>query len=184
MKVVHIFGAENAADGIWSIRINGKAKNEYQHFFDLMQDGDWLHDFFERNQADLIDGFFGEANIKDAVNRTMTEAGNLENLLSDYFGQGVSGNGVSLQHLFKPLNNLESSLTVHQKSKARIGKGWTRVYAIRLAENCYVITGGGIKLSADMRRHHLQYELIKMEGTGQWLKENGIIFPEDLNNYI
>jgi hypothetical protein len=32
------------------------------------------------------------------------------------------------------LNNFEYAITVHQKSKARIRKGWLRLYAIRLAE--------------------------------------------------
>jgi hypothetical protein len=87
-----------------------------------------------------------------------------------------------LQHLFKPLNNFEYAISIHQKSKGRVRKGWLRLYAIRLAANCYMVTGGAIKLTADMKRSHLEYELKKSEQTKQFLRTNGIDYPEDLNS--
>jgi hypothetical protein len=81
------------------------------------------------------------------------------------------------------LNNFEYAIASLQKSKARIRKGWLRLYAIRLAENCYLVTGGAIKLTQDMKRAHLQDELKKLELAKQFLRDNGIDFPEDLNSY-
>ena len=54
--------------------------------------------------------------------------------------QGFGGPETTLQHLFKPLNNFEYAISRHQKSKARIRKGWLRLYAIRLAGFCYLVT--------------------------------------------
>ena len=114
---------------------------------------------------------------------TLDEAEEMENSLYDYSGQSFGDSDINLQHLFKPLNNFEYTITTYQKSKARIRKGWLRLYAIRLAENCYLVTGGSIKLTPDMKRDHLQHELKKLEQAKQFLRNNGIHYPEDLNNY-
>ena len=83
----------------------------------------------------------------------------------------------------KPLNDFEYAITTHQKSKVRILKGWLRVYAIRLAQNCYLITGGAIKLTQNMERKHLQKELKKLDQARMFLRNNEIDYPEDLNTY-
>jgi hypothetical protein len=106
----------------------------------------------------------------------------MENSLYDFSEQGFQGTETTLQHLFKPLNNFEYAISRHQKSKARVKKGWLRLYAIRLAENCFLVTGGAIKLTPDMKRGHLEYELKKLEQAKQFLRTNGIDFPEDLND--
>ncbi|WP_133998434.1 hypothetical protein [Dinghuibacter silviterrae] len=148
-----------------------------------MNDINWLYNFFDRNKADLHGGFFGSITSEIAVLRTLNEAEKMEDLLYDFLEEGFNGSVNNLQHLFKPLNNFEYTIANHQKSKARIRNGWLRVYAIRLAKNCYLVTGGAIKLSADMKRDHLQLELKKLELSKQFLRFHGIDYPEDLNNY-
>ncbi len=183
MKLVRIFVSDNSEDGLWSIHLEGELQNEFDKFFDLMNDVEWLHDFFEKNKADLTGGFFGSITIGDAVLKTLEEIRAMEDALYDYAEQGFVDSDNNLQHLFKPLNNFEYAITVHQKSKARIKKGWLRLYAIRLAENCYLVTGGGIKLIQDMKSEHLQIELRKLEQAKKFLRNNGIDYPEDLNTY-
>ncbi len=107
----------------------------------------------------------------------------MENSLYEYSEQGFGNSGNDLQHLFKPLNNFEYTITAHQKSQARVRKGWLRLYAIRLAKNCYLVTGGAIKLTLEMKRDHLEIELKKLEQAKQFLLKNGIVYPEDLNNH-
>ncbi len=164
---------------IWMVNL----QNEFDKFFNLTNDIEWLHNFFKQNKADLHGGFFGSITIAVAVSRTLDEVEEMEYSLYDYSEQGFGGSDDNLQHLFKPLNNFEYAIALHQKSKARIKRGWLRLYAIRLAENCYLVTGGAIKLTLDMKRDHLQNELSKLERAKQFLHDNGIDFPEDLNNY-
>jgi hypothetical protein len=183
MKLIPIFVPDNSEDGLWSIHLDGEPQNEFDKFFDLMNDIEWLHNFLERNKADLNSGFFGNITIGEAVLRTLEEVEQMENALYDYSEEGFAGGENNLQHLFKPLNNFEYAITVHQKSKARIRKGWLRLYAIRLAENCYLVTGGAIKLTSDMKREHLQKELRKLEQAKLFLHSNGIDYPEDLNTH-
>ena len=183
MKIVPIFVPDNSEEGLWSIHVGGEPQNEFEKFFDVMNDIEWLHNFFEQNRADLHGGFFGSISIGLAVSRTLEEVEEMENSLYDYSEQGFKGRDSNLQHFFKPLNNFEYSITAHQKSNARIRKGWLRLYAIRLAENCYLVTGGAIKLTLDMKRAHLQNELKKLEQAKVLLDSNGIAYPEDLNTY-
>jgi hypothetical protein len=182
MKLVPIFVAEDSDDGLWSIQLEGSAQSEFEEFFDHVNDAEWLHAFFDQNRVDLHGGFFGSMSIGEAVSRTLAESEEMENLLYDFSEQGFQGTESTLQHLFKPLNNFEYAIGRHQKSKARIRKGWLRLYAIRLAGNCYLVSGGAIKLTADMKRGHLEYELKKLEQAKQFLRTNGIDYPEDLNN--
>ena len=58
MKLVRIFVSTDSEDGVWSIHLDGELQNEFDKFFDLMNDVEWLYDFFERNKADLTSGFF------------------------------------------------------------------------------------------------------------------------------
>lgn len=58
-----------------------------------------------------------------------------------------------------------------------------RIYAIKMKENEYLITGGGIKLadktqnSPDLKDHVLQ----DIDKVITFLKENGILEAEDMN---
>lgn len=181
MKIIHIFGVGDSEEGVWSVWENGEIHSEFDRFFDLINDVEWLHDFFENNSDDLDSGFFENMTTAEAVLKTVDEAALMEDILLNYAKQGSLTGVPNLQHLFKPLNNGEYTIAVHQKSKARIKRGWLRLYAIRLAQNCYLVTGGAIKLTRHMRREHLQQELRKLERTKQFLRNEGIDYPEDLN---
>jgi len=183
MKLVCIFGEESSSNGIWSIHFHNEQQNEFEKFFDQVNSIRYLHNFFEENKGDLLAGFFGKMTTGEAALRTLEEAEEMEDVLYDFAEQGFAGEANCLQHLFKPLNNFEYAICAHQKSKARLKRGWLRLYAIRLAPNCYLVTGGAIKITYDMQRQHLQDELTKLELAKAFLRNNGIEFPEDLNTY-
>ena len=66
-----------------------------------------------------------------------------------------------LQDLFEPLHKRENEDYSLLKSKAK--NSWLRLYAIRIEENLYVITGGSIKLTKSMQdRTHTNLELKKI----------------------
>jgi hypothetical protein len=183
MKIIRIFVDKHGEDGLWSIHLNGCEQNEFDYFFDSMNNVEYLHDFFEKNKTDLMAGFFGKMSTEDAILRTLEEVEEIENALYNYTERGFFGSGNCLQHLFKPLNNFEYAICAHQKSKARIKRGWLRIYAIRLAPNCYLVTGGAIKITYDMKPKHLQDELRKLDLAKTFLRNNDIEFSEDLNTY-
>ncbi len=68
-----------------------------------------------------------------------------------------------------------------QKSKARYKKSpWLRLYAIRIASDLFVITGGAIKLTKLMEeREHTQKELCKLDLVKNFLFDQGLLDKED-----
>jgi hypothetical protein len=99
MKLVPIFVPDDSEDGLWSIHVGDEPQNEFEKFFDLMNDIEWLHNFFEQNRADLHGGFFGSISIGLAVSRTLEEVEEMENSLYDYSEQGFEGRDSNLQHI-------------------------------------------------------------------------------------
>lgn len=93
----------------------------------------------------------------------------------------------NLQQVFRPLNNQEKDLTVLQSSKGLIKNKIIRnpklrIYAVRIAENTYVVTGGAIKLTDRMEeRPHTKEQLVRLAKVKDWLRDEGILYPEDLN---
>jgi hypothetical protein len=51
------------------------------------------------------------------------------------------------------------------------------------APNCYLVTGGAIKLTQRMKNVYLQHELRKLEQAKMFLLHYGIDYPGDLNTY-
>ena len=175
MKIDSIFAIIERS--LFSVIYAENQTNEFDRLFDNWTDVQYLKDFFIKNQDDLNSKFYGQITIEEAIEKTIEDAEYLEERLLELAENGVNENKENLQTLFKPLYNYVSKPATHQKSKGYglKSKSWLRVYAIRIAKNTYVITGGAIKLTPTMNeREHLKRELQKLEITKQYLKENEI----------
>ena len=92
--------------------------------------------------------------------------------------------------IFRPLDNNQASDVMLQKEKARLKRkyghsSWLRLYAIKLIQGNYIITGGAIKLTATMQeREHTRQELVKIDKVRRYLLEEGIIDDEGFIEYI
>ena len=95
-----------------------------------------------------------------------------------------------LDRLFRPLDNNETGMSLLQKDKARLKNrpfhsSWLRIYAIRLSNGAYIITGGTFKLTHTMaEREHTQAELDKIERVRNYLLSEHIIDDESFIDYI
>ena len=69
-------------------------------------------------------------------------------------------------------------LLSREKAKGKISSthhSWLRIYAIKLDEGTYLVTGGAIKLTHLMaEREHTLNELRKMEMVRNYLLDNGV----------
>ena len=62
---------------------------------------------------------------------------------------------------------------------------WLRIYAIKIQSGVYLVTGGAIKLTHEMReRSHTLVELAKMEHVRNYLLDNGVFDLDSFNDYI
>lgn len=74
------------------------------------------------------------------------------------------------------------------KEKARLKRtirhpSWLRIYAIKLSQGVYVITGGAIKLTLKMEeRNHTKVELAKLENVRRFLLNEDIIDDDSFIN--
>lgn len=93
----------------------------------------------------------------------------------------TDGNFTNFEDIFKPLDNYEYRIRDYLKTKGRIKKGWLRIYAIKIAPACYIVTGGAIKLTLQMKAPHLAQELKKIEKVKSFLRKENILDDQDLN---
>ena len=176
MQISTIFALKKGV--LYAVAYDEKA-NEYKRLFELWtHDFEYLESFFEENKNHLQGGFWGNVSVEAAIERTRKSAINLRKQFFDIVNHPEPTNH-QLQALFRPLHNEESKLKLLSKEKSK--QDWLRIYAIRISENTYVISGGGIKLTRTMNEpdSHLAIELQKLTLTKQFLIENGLTDESD-----
>ena len=167
---------------LWAVRFEEQEDNELYLLFDRWSDVEWLRHFFKENREDLHS--FNITDINTAIADVLEDAETLEGIIMD-----ISPDA-DLDTLFKPLDNNRTMLDFLEKMKARgnkIGRhsSWLRIYAIRLTEGIYIVTGGAIKLTATMQeRPHTALELQKIDRVRRFLVSEGIIDNEGFIDYI
>lgn len=182
MKIVDIFAIVN--DSLYSVQYEEKPYDEFKMLFDQWQDIEYLEDFFENNKKDLENGIYKHLSIEEAIARTTREAFNFEQIILQ--AAKKSSTNPEAKHtlekvVFKSLHkNIFNNEYIESKAYGVEQKSWLRIYAIRLAENVYFVSGGGIKLTKDMKPPHLKAELKKLKATTEYLKENFIVDEDDL----
>jgi hypothetical protein len=172
MEIISIFDNEN--QGLFSFVFPDEDFSEFYRLFNSWQDLEYLEEFFESNKSDLDRGYFGTMSVDEAILRTRKDAKQLSKKILDI---KKNKDGETLNFLFKPLDNRSYRIEDLQKSKAYgiIRTSWLRLYAIRINDNFYVITGGTIKLTERMdEREHSQKELTKLDTCRDFLRNEGI----------
>lgn len=178
MKLIPIFPENKPA--IYSVHYPDEREDEMCRLFDLWSDVEYLETFFNNNKKDLCNGYYRYPSVEAAVEKTLDDAEGLRDYLLE-LATNVRCDPYSLQTLFQPLNPTETRLLNLQKSKTRYKKSpWLRLYAIRIASDLFVITGGAIKLTKYMEdREHTKAELYKLDLVRNFLDDQGILDKED-----
>ena len=160
-----------------SVKFEEYEKDELARIFDQWRDVAFLEDFFTANYEDLNGEFYGVNSIEDAVLDTLQHAENFKDRIKS-LSKGERGE--NLNQLFKPYDN-KSIETLRERSKARGAEpnSWLRLYAIRLDDNLFIVTGGAIKLTKNMTKEHLQIEHRKMDLVKHYLKVDKIDSRKD-----
>ena len=168
---------------LWSVVYDGDTKDILTKTLSNWIDIDYLTSFFVANREDL-QVYFRITNLDEAVFDTIADATSLACLILDLSPTA------SLNGLFRPLQPYRMSEMSLSKEKAKGNRvsghpSWLRIYAIKLDDNVFLITGGAIKLTHLMEeREHTLEELKKMEQVRRYLIDNGVFDSEGLNDYI
>lgn len=179
MKIVAIFPPY-----IYSVRYAGRAENEFDRILDEWNDVSHVVQFMEENSAYLDDEIW--CNVRqpeDAAAQVLDEAALLEELFDELYENTSKGERPDFDshfHLFEGKYKYELN-HLPMKSYGTIRPSLVRMYAIKMASNTYLITGGGIKLadkiqnSPGLKDHVIQ----EIDLTREFLKSNGIMDGSD-----
>lgn len=183
MKIVTIF--ETVKGCLLSVKYDAYDSDEFERIMRDWNDAEYLENYFEEHKADLLNGYLKDITIDKAIDRTIDYANDLESILIEIAKKGQEDETNTLQTLFEPLHKKEETayrIPPHQKSKFKgyAQDSWLRIYAIRIAPNVFVISGGAIKLTPNMNeRDHLIEELQKLDITKKYLIDNGLFDESD-----
>ncbi len=159
MKIVSIL-----ADKLFAFHYVDEDEHEYNRLMELWTDVSFLKSYANKNNIDDVTTF---------INDILQDAEQIQDFL-----ENLNQNNQPYEFYFEPLKTSESikSLAFH---KGKIKKNRLRFYAIKLDANCFVITGGAIKMSQKMQDHpDTNNELIKLKKARAYLNINGV-FDED-----
>lgn len=153
--------------------IPNEKSHEFRRLFDFWNDPALLRVFFTEHIDDLNEDYWDGISIDEAIEKTRTEAKELERILIEYAEKGKTERLKNLSTLFKPLSDgkIEKDF---EKDKVKVDgkKTWIRLYAIRIDANLFVVCGGAVKLRKTLNdRNYLLKELDKLEITRKYLMD-------------
>lgn len=162
MKIVDIF-AEQLFSFVYKTDEGKYDKNEYDRLMDLWTDISYLRNYAKSNNV---------SNINRFVNKRLRDAENIQDFLDE-----LTENEEPLEYYFRPLYNDEIGVKILSLQKGKVSeRDGLRLYAIKIDVNCFVITGGAIKMSKAMQEHpDTMNELLKIKKAQDYLKDNGVI---------
>lgn len=170
MKIVPIF-----ADKLFAFHYENEVDNEYDRLMELWTDVKCLKEFAISNNI---------ANQILFIKSILNDAEQIQDLLEE-----IVSHEDHFEYYFRPLHDTEIGFRILSLQKGKIKKNQLRLYAIRIDENCFVITGGAIKMSQKMQDHpETNNELEKLNSARSFLKDNEVLdsdsFYELLNENL
>lgn len=164
MKIVCIF-----AEKLFAFHYQNERLDEYGRLLGLWNDPEYILDFAEKNEQYLNKRGLS---IDNFIEQILTDVEILEENLLYYKNERCK-----IDTCFQPLYDQEyrPKILSFQKKKCK----YLRLYAIRIDENCFVITGGAIKLTQTMQEHpDTTNELEKLNQCKNYLLSENV-FDED-----
>jgi hypothetical protein len=139
---------------LYSVKYEGEELSEFDRLFQTWGDVTYVNDFMEANKS-LLESPVWERTHKpeEAARQVLKEAYELEEYFHELCENAETGMTPDLDSHFHFLNGKYKYVCewIPMKSYGTIFPSFLRIYAIKLKENVYIITGGGIKLSKDIQ---------------------------------
>lgn len=151
-------------DQLYSFHYDEFRENEYYRKLNQWTNTEYLYKFAKANNVNNIPLFI------DHISENLEEIEELIDEIAETDGQ--------FKRLFIPLDDAENHKHLSLR-KGKIINNKLRLYAVKLSEEVYIITGGAIKMSQRMEQHPCTLkELSKLFQARQYLEINDT-FNED-----
>lgn len=159
------------AEQLFAFQYQGEDDNEYDRLMELWTDVYYLREYAKSNKIQNIDQF---------VKNRLKDAEQIQDLLEE-----ITTNKEPLEYYFRPLFDSENGIKILSLQKGKIQKNGIRLYAIKIDDNCFVITGGAIKMSQTMQGHpDSNQELIKIQQAKTFLQDNDVFDKDSFYEFI
>lgn len=169
---------------LYSIRHDGQPLNELDRLFEEWNDLETVISFLEDNSDLLGKGTWQHLPTPElAARQVLDEAEEMEDTIERHAGNAEKGRKPDLDSLFHDFGGKYSLVKEYAPAKSYGGASPSllRIYAIRLAANTYIVTGGGIKLCRTIQDSPGMGSIISgIDNARLWLKNNGIIDKDDI----
>ncbi len=154
---------------MYACRHENEVMDEFERLLtEVWRDRIFLEIFFEENKNDLNLKYHPTTDVEKAVELTIQFAKQMRDSFLSFEQKD------RLNELFRNLD--EEKVRIKNLDKSKSKRSWLRLYAIKIDENMFLITGGAIKLTLKMEeRTHTQRELDKLSKCQAFLQEQGII---------
>lgn len=171
MKIVDIF-ADQLFSFVYKIKETDTWDlNEYDRLMELWTDVSYLREYAKTN---------GVKNPTKFAKQRLENAEEIQDLIEE-----ITTQQKTLEYYFRPLNDNESGIKILSLQKGKIRNNGLRLYAIKIDENCFVITGGVIKMSHKMKDHKdSKQELNKIKQAKNYLHANDVIDKDSFFEFI
>ena len=164
MKIIAIF-----AEKLYACQYDKQGFNEFARLMNLWGDTTYLSRYAYENNISDVRGF---------VREIRANAKYIDDLMEEIYVSNAP-----LSFFFKPLNNLETGIKILSLQKGRRYR--LRIYAIKIDENLFLITGGAIKLAFRMQDHSdTQKEKDKLDWMKAYLKHNNVFDNDSFHELI
>lgn len=167
---------------LFAVRYDEDSDNIMEILFDQWSDVVWLRSFFINHFADLKN-YFAIEDIHEAIQDTLDDNEILQRTI-------LMLDVDNLNRVFRPLDNMSTGLRILDKEKARPKSSsrhvsWLRLYAIKLDDRKFLITGGAIKLTHKMEeREHTAIELQKLDKVRRFLMAESVYDAISFDDFI
>ena len=170
MKIVDIF-----AEKLFAFHYDNEDENELKRLLNLWNNSNYISTFLDENKSDIPP----YENINKLEQKIFDDANEIDDILYEL----SNDDDMQLEEFFAPLDNKEYYEVKLSKQKGR--KRYLRLYALKIDENCYVITGGAIKFTHLMEeRDHTIEELRKIDMCREYLKSNDVFDAESFYEFL
>ncbi|MCH4896103.1 hypothetical protein E0494_05240 [Marinilabiliaceae bacterium JC040] len=184
MKIVRIF--ENTND-LLAIKYENSDIDVLEQLFKSWTDIEFIEDFFNTNISDLNTNYWNNISVEEAIFSLLEESGRLIKMFNELNNISYIERQSKLKVMFRPLDNNLSNKYEFDRTKVYGGRprNFLRIYALKIDEEKYIITGGTIKLTKKMQdRENSNIELKNLEKCKDFLYNNGIVDKDGLDEYL
>lgn len=171
MKIVDIFAKKLCSIAYKKVGSEEYDICEYERLLDLWTDVSYLRQYAITNKVKDVNTFV-KARLRDAEQ--------IEDFLEE-----LTGENMPLDAYFHQLHNNETGFKSLSLRKGKASKrDGLRLYAIKIDDDCFLITGGAIKMSLENKDHKdTREEMKKIANVKSFLQDNDVIDSESFYEF-